>query len=235
MERISIDLIRRGIREGIIRFGTEDDELTAMIGDYWFYIAFGAEKDKDEYTEDELVAMVHGSINSEPINAEDDEDAMECLYYRYFILEKFAETELDWIRDSLRKTGKKNLEHMMASVSSRINAARRHTDGTSSNGECRNPSLSNSSIIENETVRQDMIDSGVYFLTENYVMGKSTPLCRIGIKSIVAVESVIKIMEAAGVKPRISEIGFDDPDALADEWLPVAKRILDMKEIFACL
>lgn len=82
MERISRDMVRKGIRNSRITFITRYDNLAAAIGEYWFYICNDIGKTEKDFTEDELVDMVHEAINDEPINNKDEEQAAECLYYK---------------------------------------------------------------------------------------------------------------------------------------------------------
>lgn len=89
MERISRELVESGIDEDIIRFGMQDGALAAHIGDYWFYIAEEG-RTEDDFTRDELVSLVHEAVNDEPINADDEEAATECLYYKYFLEEQLG-------------------------------------------------------------------------------------------------------------------------------------------------
>lgn len=89
MERISRELVESGIDEGIIRFGIQDGTLAAYIGDYWFYIAEEGNREED-IAHDELAFLVYETVNDEPINADDEEDATECLYYKYFLEEQLG-------------------------------------------------------------------------------------------------------------------------------------------------
>ena len=103
MERISKELIRKGIEQEIITFDTEDDMLIAHIGDYWFFISDELDKTEKDFSKEKLINMVHAAINDEPINDEDDEQATECLYYKAVLIEQCqqkhnsaAETE-EWL------------------------------------------------------------------------------------------------------------------------------------------
>lgn len=88
MERINKELVRKGIEQNVISFDMEDDMLIACIGDYWFFISDELDKGKESFSKEELVNMVYESINDEPINDEDDEQAGECLYYKAVLLEQ---------------------------------------------------------------------------------------------------------------------------------------------------
>lgn len=88
MERISKELIRKGIEQEIITFDMEDDMLIAHIGDNWFFISDELDKTENDFSKEELINMVHAAINDEPINDEDDEQATECLYYKAVLLEQ---------------------------------------------------------------------------------------------------------------------------------------------------
>lgn len=88
MERIDKELIRKGIEQNIITFDMEDNMLIACIGDYWFFISDELEKREKSFSKEELVDMVYSSINDEPINDKDEEQATECLYYRAVLLER---------------------------------------------------------------------------------------------------------------------------------------------------
>ena len=91
MERISMELIRKGISQKIIVFGMEDDQLVAHIGDYWFFITDEPGKDESCFSEDELIEMVYSAVNDEPINDDIDEYAIECLYYKTVLEENIKE------------------------------------------------------------------------------------------------------------------------------------------------
>lgn len=90
LERISRELLKDGIEEGIITFGAPDgdDTLAAYIGDYWFYIA--EQSSEEDYSHDELADLVYDAVNDGPINAEDDDEATECLYYKYYLEEQLG-------------------------------------------------------------------------------------------------------------------------------------------------
>jgi hypothetical protein len=88
MERINRELVQKGIEQNIISFDMEDDMLIACIGDYWFFISDELDKGKESFSKEELVNMVYESINDEPINDEDEEQATECLYYKAVLLEQ---------------------------------------------------------------------------------------------------------------------------------------------------
>ena len=92
-ERISKELIKNGIENGTIILDkpTDDDQLVAWIGDYWFY-CLDEEYDSIEdlrknKTQDEIVNLIWEAINDEPINDENEDSACECLYYRAVLLE----------------------------------------------------------------------------------------------------------------------------------------------------
>lgn len=91
MERINKDLIQKGIEQNVITFGMEDDMLIAYIGDYWFFISNELDKNEKSFTKDELVNMVYVSINDEPINDKDEDQAGECMYYKAVLLERVAQ------------------------------------------------------------------------------------------------------------------------------------------------
>lgn len=93
MERISKSLIAKGLENGTITFGMEDDNLVAKIGDYWFYISSEYDKTEDDYTTEQLIDMIHTVINDEPINDEDEEYATECLYYKAVLIEQGGEDD----------------------------------------------------------------------------------------------------------------------------------------------
>jgi len=88
MERINRELVQKGIEQNIISFDMEDDMLIACIGDYWFFVSDELDKGKESFSKEELVNMVYESINDEPINDEDEEQATECLYYKAVLLEQ---------------------------------------------------------------------------------------------------------------------------------------------------
>lgn len=82
MERISKTLIIKGIENGIITFDMKDGCLTACIGDYWFFISSENDKTEEDYTKEHLAGLIYDTINSEPINDEEEDNATECLYYK---------------------------------------------------------------------------------------------------------------------------------------------------------
>ena len=90
MERINKELVRKGIEQNVISFDMEDDMLIACIGDNWFFISDELDKGKESFSKEEFVNMVYESINDEPINDEDEEQAGECLYYKAVLLEQVA-------------------------------------------------------------------------------------------------------------------------------------------------
>ena len=91
MERISRELIRKGISRKIITFGMEDDQLAAYIEDYWFFITDEPDVDESCFSKDELTEMVYEAINDEPINDDIDDYATECLYYKAVLEENVKE------------------------------------------------------------------------------------------------------------------------------------------------
>lgn len=121
-ERISEELIRGGIENGIISFGQEEGQLTAKIGDNWFYIGNDNEeygKTADDFPKEELIARVYENINSEPINSVDIEDATECLYYKA-VLEENVMCKLDL----MTAHESNNLEWFRTSINMNMNCAR---------------------------------------------------------------------------------------------------------------
>lgn len=89
MERISKELIQKGIANGTISFSMEYDTLTVHIGDYWFYISSEIGRTQDDFSNEQLVDRIYETINDEPINDDDEEKATECLYYKA-VLEESA-------------------------------------------------------------------------------------------------------------------------------------------------
>ena len=87
MKKIKKELIKKGIEQDIIWFGMEDDLLVAHIGDYWFFICEELNRTAESFSKKELIDMVYSTINDEPINDEDEEQAGEFLYYRAVLLE----------------------------------------------------------------------------------------------------------------------------------------------------
>lgn len=88
MERISKELVKKCLEEGLIRFKMEDGMLAACIGDYFFYICDEDYKDQNAFSKEELINMIYETINDEPINDENEDDATECLYYKAFLEER---------------------------------------------------------------------------------------------------------------------------------------------------
>lgn len=87
MERISKELIDKGIDKNVITFGMEDDTLTAYIGDYWFFISQEHNKTENDYTKEELINLIYEAINGKPINNDEEDEATECLYYKAILEE----------------------------------------------------------------------------------------------------------------------------------------------------
>lgn len=93
MERISKELIRKGIENKTITFdmdADQSDQCIAYIGDYWFYISSPQSKKAEDCTTEELVGYVYEAINDEPINDDNDDDATECLYYKAVLEERLG-------------------------------------------------------------------------------------------------------------------------------------------------
>ena len=90
IERISKELIESGIENRIITFGIQDDQLVAHIGDYWFYISSEYGLAEEDCSFEDLVSLTHEAVNDEPINADDDDEATECLYYQYYLKEQLG-------------------------------------------------------------------------------------------------------------------------------------------------
>lgn len=91
-ERINKDLIRKGLENNLITFQIKYNNLAVKIGDFWFYISSEHDRTEKDYTKEQLVDMIYESINSEPINDADEEQATECLYYKCFLEEKLKLT-----------------------------------------------------------------------------------------------------------------------------------------------
>lgn len=87
MERINRGLVKKGIEQNIISFAMDDGLLISCIGDYWFYISSDFDKKEEDFSKEELINMVYESVNDEPINDEDEEQAGECLYYKAILEE----------------------------------------------------------------------------------------------------------------------------------------------------
>ncbi len=92
-ERISKQLINQGLDTGLITFRMEEDNLVVQIGEGWFYINSEHGKTEKDYTEKQLIDMIHEAVNDEPINDENEDDASECLYYRYYLEERLTPEE----------------------------------------------------------------------------------------------------------------------------------------------
>lgn len=90
IERIFLDLIEDGIERDIITFEMEDDQLAAHIGDYSFFILSNPNLAVNDCSFDELAELVHEAINNEPINADEEDEATECLYYLYYLEEQLG-------------------------------------------------------------------------------------------------------------------------------------------------
>lgn len=88
MERISRELVGEGIDNELILFGVEDNQLVAHIGGYWFFITNELGTTEDDYSPEELTDLVYEAINDEPINSDDEAEATESLYYKYFLEER---------------------------------------------------------------------------------------------------------------------------------------------------
>lgn len=90
-ERIEKELIKKGLEKGIITFDMEDDLLIARIGDNWFFISSDYDKTEKDYSTQKLIDMIYKTVNDEPINSDDEDDAAECLYYKYYLEEQLEE------------------------------------------------------------------------------------------------------------------------------------------------
>lgn len=90
MERIDKEIIRKGVQQKIIAFsfGTEGGLPTAHIGDNSFFISDECGRTIESFSESELIDMVYETINDEPINDENEEQAGEFLYYKAFLMER---------------------------------------------------------------------------------------------------------------------------------------------------
>lgn len=101
-ERISKDIIRRGLTDGDIEITKDPDGsgLAAMIGEHWFVfdedaaddgpdgaITASAHIDTTPFEED--VEAIWEAINAEPINGPTEDTATECLYYKALLQDRF--------------------------------------------------------------------------------------------------------------------------------------------------
>ncbi len=86
-KRIPKRLIQRALLQGLITFHMEYDNLAAQIGDNWFYICSEYHKTEKDFTRKQLAEMIYESVNDEPINDPDEDQAVECLYYKYWLEE----------------------------------------------------------------------------------------------------------------------------------------------------
>lgn len=93
-ERISRDLIADGLCHNlIVESPSSSDGLVGFkIGDGYFF----APPEWDEtyvrsLNQQELADALYEILNDEPINGETDDEAGECLYYRYFLEEALGE------------------------------------------------------------------------------------------------------------------------------------------------
>lgn len=83
---IAKDMVKNGLLNGKIRLGNEDGNLSAHIGDNWFWIYAVA---GNEYGLDEIIQNIYAAINEEPIRNVDDsgildeEASAEYMYYFY--------------------------------------------------------------------------------------------------------------------------------------------------------
>lgn len=100
-ERISIDMIRRGLTDGDIILCEEEGCVVAKIGAHWFYfgeedgITASAHIDTTPFEED--VEMIHAAINAEPINGPTEDESPECLYYKAVLEERFRERDAQFV------------------------------------------------------------------------------------------------------------------------------------------
>lgn len=95
-ERITKRMIRTGRAKGIIELihNPIDGDISAKIGEHWFYFAGEAgEGDitiaefKAKHTETQIVDMIYRAVNDTPINNVWETDATEALYYMYYLNE----------------------------------------------------------------------------------------------------------------------------------------------------
>lgn len=100
-ERLPIEMIRRGLLDGVICLELNDEkELCARIGEHRFFFRCDTETpdwvknilkyhiDNTQFEDD--VKAIHEALNAEPINGPTADEATECLYYYHFLKEAFA-------------------------------------------------------------------------------------------------------------------------------------------------
>ena len=90
LEGIDLDIIKEGIRKGIITIEAKDEGIVAWIGDGFFYFtnemqAMTVEELHDRYSGHQIATMICSVINSEPIKGATEEDSAEFLYYRSYL------------------------------------------------------------------------------------------------------------------------------------------------------
>lgn len=97
-ERISKDMVRRGLADGDIEITMVENEIVAKIGPNWFYfgaqdedITAGVHIDTTPFEDD--VEAIWEAINDEPINGTTEDEAAECLFYKAFLAERFLERD----------------------------------------------------------------------------------------------------------------------------------------------
>lgn len=88
---ISKEMIRKGLESGCIRLGNEDGDLSAHIGEHWFWFNSGSWFKSGvldhSYTFTDVVFMIYQTINDEPIRNTDEkgnldeEGSPEYMYY----------------------------------------------------------------------------------------------------------------------------------------------------------
>lgn len=92
-EEITKEMIIDGLLNGTIQIINNENDgcISAQIGDFWFYFT-GNENDTllaKEYLEvydlDTISDMIYRTINEEPINGQDEDDACEWLYYKFML------------------------------------------------------------------------------------------------------------------------------------------------------
>lgn len=87
-ERITKDLIEKGLQQNIITIDKSDDLLAAYIGEYWFYICSDPDRNQEDFSQAQIIDMIWLAVNDEPINDDNEDYATECLYYKYFLEER---------------------------------------------------------------------------------------------------------------------------------------------------
>ena len=100
-ERISKEMIRRGLTDEDIKLVEYDGEVVAEIGEHWFHFGavngdLGIDVHSDTTPFDDDVEAIWEAINADPINGPTEEESTECLYYKAYLQERFRDRDAEY-------------------------------------------------------------------------------------------------------------------------------------------